>query len=105
MADSMKMRATVDGDVATIKVLINHPMETGMRKGPGGQPIPAHFIELVTVTVNGKTVMDAQWGTAISKNPLMEFKVKGVKVGDKVAINWADNKGEKDSIEAAAVKK
>lgn len=99
MADPMKMRVTLQGDVAGIKVLMNHAMETGVRKDPSGQPIPAHFIQLVTATVNGKPVMEAQWGTGISKNPFLEFKVKGVKAGDKVAINWHDNKGDKNSIE------
>jgi sulfur-oxidizing protein SoxZ len=65
-----------------------------------GQLIPAHFINQVTATLNGKTVLEAQWGAAISKNPFLGFKVKGAKVGDKVVINWVDNKGDKRTDEA-----
>jgi sulfur-oxidizing protein SoxZ len=100
MADPMKMRVTLAGDVASVKVLMNHDMETGLRKdAKTGQLIPAHFIQNVTATLNGKPVMEAQWGTAISKNPFLEFKIKGAKAGDKVAVDWVDNKGDKNHIE------
>lgn len=101
MADAMKIRATMEGDSANIKVLMNHPMETGQRKdAKTGQTVPAHFIQQVTAALNGKNVLDAQWGVAISKNPFLGFKVKGAKAGDKVTVNWMDNKGEKSTAEA-----
>lgn len=101
MADPMKMRVTLAGDVASVKVLMNHDMETGLRKdAKTGQLIPAHFIQNVTASLNGKPVMEAQWGTAISKNPFLEFKIKGAKAGDKIVINAADNHGGKMSGEA-----
>jgi sulfur-oxidizing protein SoxZ len=100
MAEPMKMRVTLQGDTASVKVLMNHIMETGVRKdAKTGQLIPAHFIQNVTATLNGKSVLEAEWGTAISKNPFLEFRVKGAKVGDKVAVNWLDNHGEKSAIE------
>jgi sulfur-oxidizing protein SoxZ len=98
MAEPMKIRATLQGDVADIKALMNHPMETGQRKdAKTGQNIPAHFIQTVTATLNGKTVMEAQWSQAVSKNPFLGFKVKGAKAGDTVTISWVDNKGDKNS--------
>jgi len=100
MADPMKMRVTLAGDVASVKVLMNHDMETGLRKdAKTGQLIPAHYIQNVTASLNGKPVMEAQWGTAISKNPFLEFKIKGAKSGDKVAVSWLDNKADKNHIE------
>ncbi|MEO1766234.1 thiosulfate oxidation carrier complex protein SoxZ [Thiobacter aerophilum] len=101
MAEPMRIRATMAGDVADIKVLMNHPMETGQRKdAKTGQLIPAHFIQTVKAEVNGKTVLDAQWSVAISRNPFLGFKVKGAKAGDKVTVSWTDNKGDKNSAEA-----
>lgn len=101
MAEPMKIRAQLEGDTANIKVLMNHPMETGQRKDARtGQLVPAHFIQHVIATVNGKTVLEAQWSQAVSKNPFLGFRVKGAKAGDKVAISWADNKGDKNSAEA-----
>jgi len=100
MAEGMKIRATLQGDVADVKVLMNHTMETGQRKdAKTGQLVPAHFINNVVATMNGKTVVEAQWGAAISKNPFLGFKVKGAKSGDKIAINAVDNHGEKISGE------
>ena len=97
----MKIRASMAGDVAEIKCLMNHVMETGLRKdAKTGDIVPAHHITNVTATVGGKVVMDAQWGGGISKNPYLAFRVKGAKAGDKVTIETVDNKGEKDSAEA-----
>lgn len=100
MAEPMKMRASMRGDVAEIKCLMNHPEETGLRKdAKTGQMVPAHFITHVVATVGGKTVLDAQWGGGVSKNPYLAFKVKGAHAGDKVTISWEDNKGETNSGE------
>ena len=101
MAEPMKIRATMAGDTADIKVLMNHPMETGQRKDPKtGQLIPAHYISEVTATLNGKNVLEAEWSGAISKNPYLGFKVKGAKAGDKVTVSWKDNKGETNTADA-----
>jgi sulfur-oxidizing protein SoxZ len=90
----------VDGDVTTVKALISHPMDTGLVKDKKtGKPIPAHFIQEVTCEHNGKNVLTALWGAAISKNPYLSFKFKGAKAGDTLTLNWVDNKGESDSTE------
>jgi sulfur-oxidizing protein SoxZ len=95
MADPMKIRATMQGDAADVRVLVNHPMETGQRKdAKTGELVPAHFIQSLVATVGDKTVIDAQIGGSVSRNPVFGFKVKGAKAGDKVVITWKDNKGE-----------
>jgi sulfur-oxidizing protein SoxZ len=100
MAKSIKVRAKAKDGVATVKCLISHPMETGMRKDKKtGDPIPAHFIQEVTCEHGGKTVLSAQWNSSISKNPFLSFKFKGAKSGDSIKISWVDNKGESDSVE------
>lgn len=103
MADNMKMRAQLKGEIAEIKILMSHPMETGRRKNDLNEIIPAHFIQLATVTLNDKPVLEAQWGTGISKNPYLTFHVRGAKVGDKVVVTWHDNRGESNSSEIAVV--
>src|SRR5438552_9393358 len=103
MAEPMKIRATAQGDVIEVKVLMNHEMETGQRKDAEGKPIPAWFIQQVSATCNGKTVLSAQWGTAVAKNPFLSFKFKGGNKGDKIQISWVDNRGDKRSDEATVV--
>ncbi|HYG68796.1 MAG TPA: thiosulfate oxidation carrier complex protein SoxZ, partial [Anaeromyxobacteraceae bacterium] len=68
--------------------------ETGQRKDASGTIVPAHFIQSVTAECNGRTVLTAQWGPAVSKNPYLAFKFKGAAKGDRVKITWADNKGD-----------
>lgn len=101
MADPMKIRASLQGEVADIRVLVNHPMETGQRKDSAGNLVPAHFIQSLSVTVGGKTVVDGQLGTSVSRNPVFGFKVKGAKAGDEVVISWKDNKGDSRTDKAA----
>ena len=100
MADPMKIRAQMAGANATIRVLMSHEMETGQRKDAAGKVIPAWYIQEVTGTHNGKTVLTAEWGTGVSKNPFLQFSIKGAKVGDKVAITWKDNRGDTRTDEA-----
>ena len=101
--NSMKIRAKLTGDMTEIKLIISHPMETGRKKDDFDQLIPAHFIQLVSITLNDIPVLEAQWGTGISKNPYLTFRVKGAKVGDKVSITWSDNLGQSGTQEALVV--
>ena len=94
METNMKMRAKLTGEVTDVKVFISHPMETGRKKDDFGVLIPAHFIQLVTATLNDKPVLEMQWGTGISKNPYLTFHVKGAKLADKVIVTWFDNLGK-----------
>ncbi len=100
MADKIKARAKAKDGLVTVKALMSHPMESGRRKDKKtGELIPAHYIEKVTVTSGDKTLITANWTGSVSKNPYLAFKYKGAS-GDKLKIDWADNKGETASIEA-----
>jgi sulfur-oxidizing protein SoxZ len=101
MADPMRIRAQMAGDKATVRVLMSHEMETGLRKDAAGKAVPAWFIQEVTAQLNGKPVLNAQWGPSVSKNPFLQFSVKGAKPGDKIAVTWRDNKGDSRTDEAA----
>jgi sulfur-oxidizing protein SoxZ len=100
MAEPMKIRATLRGDFADVRVLMAHPMETGQRKDSKGNIVAIHFIRSVVVTHNGKTVLDAQWSQAVSRNPFLGLRIKGAKVGDRISITWVDNKGDQRIDEA-----
>ncbi len=101
MSDPMRIRAQVLADKTTVRVLVSHEMESGQRRDAAGKTIPAWFIQTISATHEGKPVMSAQWGPAISKNPFVQFSFKGGKVGDKIAVTWVDNRGEKRTDEAA----
>jgi sulfur-oxidizing protein SoxZ len=97
----MKMRATLASGYTDIRVLMTHPMETGLRKDPDGNLVPMHFIQSVIVKVNGRTVVDGQLSQAVSRNPVFTFRVKGGAKGDRIEVSWLDNRGETNSTEAA----
>ena len=98
---TIKARAKIKGDVCTVKALIKHPMETGLRKDKKtGGKIPAHFIQEVRCESGGDVVMNAYWGGSVSKNPYISFAFTGAKKGGTIKISWSDNKGDSDSIEA-----
>ena len=100
MTEPMRIRAQAQGDKTTVRVLVSHEMESGQRKDAAGKTVPAWFIQNISATHNGKTVMSAQWGPAVSKNPFMQFSFKGGKAGDKIAVSWTDNHGDKRTDEA-----
>ncbi|MFA5940342.1 MAG: thiosulfate oxidation carrier complex protein SoxZ [Sinimarinibacterium sp.] len=101
MADPMRIRATMAGDKVDVKILMAHPMETGLRKNPDGTTVPEHYIDTVTVSCKGKTVLSADWGPAVSKNPYLAFRFSGAAKGDMVSVTWKDTRGETRTDEAA----
>jgi len=100
MSEPMRIRATLQGDVADVRILMRHPMETGQRKDAKGEIVPLHFIQSVVVAHNGKTVADVQWSQAVSRDPFLGLRVKGARAGDKITVTWTDNKGDKRTDEA-----
>lgn len=100
MADPIKIRATQQGDLTEIRVLMQHPMETGQRKDPAtGKTVPVHFIQTFTVSANGKPLVDGQLNTSVSRNPVFAFKARGLKTGDRISVAWIDSQGDKRSDE------
>jgi sulfur-oxidizing protein SoxZ len=100
MGNPMKIRAAVKDGVTEVKVLMQHNMETGLRKNDDGTLVPAWFITEVKAQYQGKTVLEAQFGQSISKNPYLLFRFKGGAVGEKVTISWVDNTGDTRTDEA-----
>jgi sulfur-oxidizing protein SoxZ len=100
MASKIKVKVKLKGDVAEVKSLMMHPMETGSRKDPdSGSTIPAHHITQLTFANNGEPVMVVDCSTAVSRDPYFSFSFTGAKAGDTLTVGWIDNKGESDSTE------
>jgi len=95
MAGPMKMRATLAGGYTEVRVLMTHPMTTAQ----SGQPL--HFIQNVSVKLNGKALIEAEVSQAVSRNPVFSFRLKGGAKGDTIEVAWLDNKGESNKIETA----
>lgn len=100
MSDPIKIRATVAAGETTVRVLVPHVMESGSRKGPSGQLIPAHHITDLRVTHNDRTVLQVDVGPAVSRDPLLAFRFQGGQAGDRIRVVWNDNHGASGSGEA-----
>jgi sulfur-oxidizing protein SoxY len=100
VAGNTTIRAKQQADATQVRMLVGHVMESGQRRDEAGKVIPAWYIQNISMTAAGKPVMQAQWGAAVARNPLLVFSFKGAKVGDKLQLNWADSRGEKKSSEA-----
>lgn len=102
MAKKIKIRASAKKGYAKVKAILNHPMETGLRKNKQtGEKIPAHYIQEVDIQLNGTTVMTVNMGIAVSRNPYLSLEINGAGKDDKVMIGWKDNLGESASAEVA----
>jgi len=101
MGDPMKIKATLQDGVTEVKILMRHPMETGLRKDESGALVPAWFITEVSAIHGDRVVLRAQFGTSVSRNPYLAFRFKGGQPGDRVTVSWVDSKGDRRSDEAA----
>lgn len=97
----MRVRAAESGGVVDVKILMKHDMESGLRKDASGKAVPAWFIKTLNVKAQGKDVLNAEFGTAVSKDPFLNFKYKGAK-GDKIVVSWVDSKGDTRTDETTA---
>lgn len=100
MASSIRLKTKTTNGVTTVRAILRHPMETGFRLDTEtGELFPPHYINLVTIKHNGNIIMSCDWSRAVSKNPYLSFMFKGAKTGDKLRLEWIDNKNKTDSIE------
>lgn len=88
---SIKIRSKRIGEKIQLRMLIAHPMQNGLFKDELGEPIPAHFIQEITIKLNDDVIMSGQLGASISKDPFFVFILKKANSGDKVTVSWIDN--------------
>ena len=86
----IKAIAKARNDVATVKLLVKHPMASGKIGGGKGDP---KYINHLTVKHGGRLVYDMYPTSAVSKNPYIKFAFKGAKKGDTITVEWKDNTG------------
>ena len=97
---TIEIRAKHKNGVTTVNALITHPMESAAhRDSETGELIHDHFNQEVTCEYKETVLLTAQWGTSISKDPYLSFSFKGGTKGERVKLNWVDNRGNSDTGE------
>ena len=97
MAKGLKPRIKVPkqasaGEAITIKTLISHKMETGLRKDADGNKIPQSIINRFTCDFNGSNVVDFDMKAGISVNPYFQFEAVVPESGE-FKFTWYDDDG------------
>ena len=99
MPETIRIRAQFIGDRIVVRALFTHPMESGQRQDESGRLVPAHFIEEVRATHNGRTILSAEWGPWVARDPVLRFEFQGGRPGDTIGLSWRDNLGQSRSDE------
>ena len=87
------------GEIISMRIAIQHPMETGFRYDNFGRAIPRNVINTLTVKIAGVEVFRAELGSGIAANPLLQFYTV-VQTGGEVLFEWIDDTGQQGSERA-----
>ena len=80
------------GDVIDVRALVEHPMATGLFRDARGNPIPAYFINDVSVTYGDREAAHFVWSSGISRDPFVEFSLRADREAE-LKVIWKDNRG------------
>ena len=85
------------GELVEVRVVIQHPMETGFRVDVWGKRVPRNAIHSLTCRYNGVEVFRATLGTGIAANPYLRFFTRAIDSGE-LEFWWIDD----DEVEGTA---
>jgi len=95
-------KTAVRGRVISVRIAIQHPMETGFRFDVNGRAIPKNVINMLTVRYNDVEVFRAEMGSGVAANPLLQFYTVAEASGEFV-FDWVDDAGQRGTERAMLV--
>ena len=97
MAARIQLPATAKkGEIVEVRVLIQHPMETGYRRDDVGHLIKRNVINLFSCRYDGVEVFRADLSSGIAANPYVQFYTVAEKSGE-LEFYWIDDEGQQGS--------
>lgn len=87
------------GDVFEVRIIIQHPMETGFRRDEVGRAIPMNVIHALSATLAGKPLLSATFSSGVAANPYLQFHAKANESGT-LEVTWTDQAGQRGSVSA-----
>jgi sulfur-oxidizing protein SoxZ len=101
MLGRISVPATVRrGEAFEIRVLVQHPMETGFRRDMNGQAIPMNVVDKLVCRYGAREVFRAELGSGMAANPYLAFYAVADASGE-IVVEWSDDRGEKGRATAA----
>ncbi|NTV93548.1 MAG: thiosulfate oxidation carrier complex protein SoxZ [Chlorobiaceae bacterium] len=96
----MRVLAKELNGIVLLKIIIEHPSESGTRKDEQGNVIPAHFIREGRVTLNGAPLFDLELGPSVSRDPLFFLQIS-IEKRDQIKLEFTDSKFQEFTAECA----
>ena len=87
------------GEIIEVRILIQHPMETGFRYDSLGRQTPRNVIDRFECRYGGVEVFRAVMGAGIAANPYLRFFVRARESGD-IECRWVDQENVKGTASA-----
>ena len=87
------------GDLVEVRIIIQHPMETGFRYDSMGRRTPRNAIHTLACRYAGREVFRAAMSTGIAANPYLRFFTRAVETGD-LEFSWIDHENLAGSASA-----
>lgn len=78
------------GEAVEVRILIQHPMETGFRRDANGQRVARNALHSFACRYNGVEVFRATLSTGIAANPTLRFFFRAEKSGE-LDFWWLDD--------------
>lgn len=79
------------GEIVEIRTLVNHPMETGYRRGGDGELLRRNLIRRFSCTLDGELVFGAELHAAVAANPYIAFHVAAT--AGTLTFTWEGDEG------------
>ncbi len=70
------------GQVVKVRMLIQHPMDTGYLQDFSGKLVPRNVIQWLTCTLGGQEVFRVETSSGVSANPYFEFFVRATQTAE-----------------------
>lgn len=81
------------GEIIEVKAMIQHPMESGYRRGARGEVIERNILTRFECHYAGKLAFAADYFPAVSANPFITFHLRASKTG-LIEFKWTDQFGK-----------
>jgi sulfur-oxidizing protein SoxZ len=87
------------GEAIEVRIVIQHPMETGFRYDTLGRRAPRNVIHTLVCRYGGVEVFRAEMGAGIAANPFLKFFVRA-RDSDDLECRWVDSENTSGSARA-----
>jgi sulfur-oxidizing protein SoxZ len=87
------------GEAFEIRVLVQHPMETGFRHDLDGRAIPINIVDKLACRYGGQEIFSAELGSGMAANPYLVFYALAEASGE-IVVEWSDDRGDQGRVSA-----